>query len=66
MFFFYLSPLLLRKQVVHANYLVLPAKKEKVLQGMTDGLIEICTCYGMEMNVENIKAMGTSRQPSPV
>ena len=28
------------------------AKEEKVLQGMIDKLIEIGSCYGMEMNVE--------------
>ena len=35
--------------------LVLMAKEEKVLQGMIDKLIEIGSCYGMEMNVENNK-----------
>ena len=33
---------------------------------MTDKLIEIVRCYGMEMNVEKTKVMRTSRQPSPV
>jgi len=28
------------------------AKEEKVLQGLIDKLIEIGSCYGMEMNVE--------------
>jgi len=28
------------------------AKEETVLQGMIDKLIEIGSCYGMEMNVE--------------
>ena len=28
------------------------AKEETVLLGMTDKLIEIGSCYGMEMNVE--------------
>ena len=31
-------------------------QEEKVLQGMTDKLIEIGSCYGMEMNVEKQKA----------
>jgi len=33
---------------------------------MTDKLIEIGRCYGMEMNVDKTKVMGISRQPSPV
>jgi len=37
-----------------------------VLQGMTDKLIEIGRCYGMEMNVEKTKVMRISRQPCPV
>jgi hypothetical protein len=43
-------------QIIHtvknADELVLLAKEEKVLQDMTDKLIEIEICYGMEMNVE--------------
>ena len=35
--------------------LVLMAKKQTVLQGMIDKLIEIGRCYGMEMNVEKTK-----------
>ena len=31
---------------------LLMAKEETVLQGMIDKLIEIGSCYGMEMNVE--------------
>jgi len=42
------------------------AKDETVLQGMIDKLIEIGSCYGMEMNVEKTKVMRISRQPSPV
>ena len=42
------------------------AKEETVLQGMIDKLIEIGSCYGMEMNVEKTKVMRISRQPSPV
>ena len=33
---------------------------------MTDKLIEIGRCYGMEMNVEKTKVMRISKQPSPV
>jgi len=45
---------------------VLLAKKEKMLQDMTDKLTEIGRCYGMEMNVEKTKVMRISRQPFPV
>ena len=41
--------------VKYADELVLMAKEETVLQGMTDKLIEIGRCYGMEMNVEKTK-----------
>jgi len=45
------------RQIIHtvkyADDLVLLAKEEKVLQDMTDKLIEIC--YGMELNVEKTK-----------
>ena len=41
-------------------------KEETVLQGMIDNLIEIGSCYGMEMNVEKTKVMRISRHPSPV
>jgi hypothetical protein len=37
-----------------------------VLQDITDKLIEIGRCYGMEMNVETTKVMRISRQPFPV
>jgi hypothetical protein len=37
-----------------------------VLQDMTDKLIEIGRCYGMEMNVEKTKVMTISRQLFPV
>jgi len=33
---------------------------------MIDKLIEIGSCYGMEMNVEKTKVMRTSRPSSPV
>ena len=52
--------------VKYADELVLMAKEETVLQGMIDKLIEIGSCYGMEMNVEKTKVMRISRQPSPV
>jgi len=51
---------------MNADDLVLMAKEETVLQGMIDKLIKIGRCYGMEMNVEKIKVMRISRQPSPV
>ena len=41
--------------VKYADDLVLIAKEETVLQGMIDKLIEIGSCYGMEMNVEKTK-----------
>jgi len=52
--------------VKYADDLVLLAKEEKVPQDMTDKLIEIGGCYGMEMNVEKTKAMRISRQAFPV
>ena len=42
------------------------AKEEAVLQGMIDKLIEIGSCYGIEMNVEKTKVVRISIQPSPV
>ena len=57
-------------QIIHtvkyADDLVLLSKEEKVLQGMTDKIIEIGRCYGMEINVEKNKTMRISRQPLPV
>jgi hypothetical protein len=57
-------------QIIHtvkyADDLVLLATEEKVLQDMTDKLIEIERCYGMQMNVEKTKRMRISRQPLPV
>jgi hypothetical protein len=50
----------------YADDLVLMAKEETVLQGMTDKLVETGRCYGMEMNVEKTKVMRISRQPTPV
>jgi hypothetical protein len=54
------------QSVKYADDLVLMGKEETVLQGMIDSLIEIGRCYGMEMNVEKIKVMRISRQPTPV
>jgi len=53
--------------VKNADGLVLIAKEKTVLQGMIDKLIEIGSCYGMDMNVEKkTNVMRISRQPSPV
>ena len=52
--------------VKYADDLVLTAKERTVLQGMIDKLIEIGSCYGMEMNVEKTKVMRISRQSFPV
>jgi hypothetical protein len=41
--------------VKYADGLVLLAKKETVLQGMIDIVIEIGRCYGMEINVEKVR-----------
>jgi hypothetical protein len=47
------------KQVIctlkYSDYLSLLAKKETVLRDMTDRLIEVGSCCGMEMNVEKTK-----------
>jgi hypothetical protein len=57
-------------QIIHtvkyADDFVVLAKEEKVLQDMTDKLIEIGRCYGMEMNVEKTQVMRISRQTFPV
>ena len=52
--------------VKYADELVLLAKEEAVIQGMSDRLTEIGICYGMEMNVEKRKVIRISRQPSPL
>jgi ABC-type enterochelin transport system ATPase subunit len=41
--------------VKYADDLVLMAKEETVLQGMIHKLIEIGSCYDMEMNVEEFQ-----------
>ena len=57
-------------QVIHtvkyAVDLVLLAKKEVLLQGMIERLIEIGRCCVLEINVEKTKVVGISRQPSPI
>ena len=55
----------LRKSFVACHESVIQFNIE-VLQGMIDKLIEIGSCYGMEMNVEKTKVVRISRQPSPV
>ena len=49
-----------------ADELVLLAEVEVVLQGLTESLIEIGRCYGMEINVEKSKVLRISRSPSPI
>ena len=48
----------------YAEYFVLLAREEGVLQGITESLTEIGRYHGMEMNVEKTKAMIISRQPA--
>jgi hypothetical protein len=52
--------------VKYADYLVLLAKEEMVLQGMADKILQIGRRYGMEMNMEKTKVMSISRQPSSI
>jgi hypothetical protein len=40
--------------VKYADDLELLAKKETVLQGMSDRQMEIARCYGIEMNVKTL------------
>jgi hypothetical protein len=59
-----LAPRILSHYFIYSKYaddLVLLPKGETVLQGVSDGLIEIGRCYGMEMNVEKHKVMRISR-----
>ena len=42
--------------VKYADELILMVKEKTVLQGMIDKLIEIGSCYGMEMNTEKNKS----------
>jgi hypothetical protein len=49
--------------VKYADNMVLIAKREMVLQGMIDRLIEIGKCSGMEINMEHINILiGISKQ----
>ena len=50
----------------YADDIVLLAKEEALLQGMTENLHEIGRCCGMETNVEKPKVMRISRQPSAI
>jgi len=43
---------------------VLLAEGDTLLQGMTDSLIYVGRCCGMEMNVDETKVIRISRQPS--
>jgi hypothetical protein len=52
--------------VRYADDLVLLAKEEKVLQGITDRLTEVGRCHGMEMNVEKFTTLRIPKQPFPV
>jgi hypothetical protein len=52
--------------VKYGDDLVLLAEEKAVLQGMIERLIEISSCYGMEINVEKSKVMRSSMQPSTV
>jgi hypothetical protein len=45
------------RTVKYADELVLLAKEEMVLQGLTDRVTEIGSCHGMEMNVEKTEVM---------
>ena len=49
----------------YADDLVLMAKEETVLQDMIDKLIEIGSCYGMEMNVEKNKSNENFKKAIP-
>jgi hypothetical protein len=44
---------------------VLLAKEERMLQGMVDSVTESGRYYRMEMNVDKIKGMRISREPTP-
>jgi hypothetical protein len=49
-----------------ADDLVLLAEVEAVLQEMTESLIEIGRCYGMEINVEKSQVLRISSSPYPI
>ena len=48
--------------VKYSDDVVPPAKKEMVLQGMTNKLVEIGRCCGIEMTVGETTVMTISRQ----
>ena len=50
----------------YADNLVVLAKEKMVLLNITDSLIEIVQCSGMDISVEKTKVMTISRQPFPV
>ena len=50
------------RTVKYANGFVLLDKKEKMLQGSIDRLIEIVRYYGMEMNVDKSEPHGIDPQ----
>jgi hypothetical protein len=52
--------------VQQVDDLLTMASEETVLHGIIGRLIEVGTCHGIEIKVENPKIMRISRQPSPV
>jgi len=52
--------------VKYADGLVLLAKREAVLQGVTERLNEIGRYYGKEVNVDVTSMLRISKQPSAV
>jgi hypothetical protein len=54
------------RTVKYANGILLLAKGETVLQCMIDKLIEIGRFYGMEVYMENTRAMTISGQPPTI
>ena len=51
-----------KRNVKYVDKHVRLVKKEMVLQGMTDRVVEIGGCHGMEMDVEESKVMRISGQ----
>ena len=43
------------RTVIYVDGIVLLAKEETVLQGMIDRLIGTVRCYGVKINVENLR-----------
>jgi hypothetical protein len=60
--FIYLFIYLVWFIVKYSDDVVLPAKEEMVLQGMTNKLVEIGSCCGIEMTVGETTVMTISRQ----